>query len=147
MRHIPEWQAFFRQWMLSTAPPGGSTPGPALWMPVENMESREDERIGGVLKWSIFAPPDTGQVEAFIDCESALEVIGATIALDLLEGTRFEACGWCRALFEVTKENGRQYCNQDCAHRAGQKRRRAAAKALRARKIQEPSKPKRFSKS
>jgi hypothetical protein len=128
MAHIPEWQEFFRHWMWAGSQPDGFK-GPQLWMPVEDMDSAEDERIGGVVKWSIFVPPDSGRIEAFVDCESALEVIGATISLDLLEGTRFEACGWCKSLFEITKENGRQYCGQECAHRAGQRRRRAEAKA------------------
>lgn len=127
MAHIPEWQEFFRHWMWAGSQPDGFK-GPQLWMPVEDMDSAEDERIGGVLKWSIFAPSDSKRIEAFVDCESALEVIGATIELDLMEDIRFEACGWCKSLFEVTKQNGRQYCSQDCAHRAGQKRRRAEAK-------------------
>jgi hypothetical protein len=128
MAHIPEWQEFFRHWMWAGSEPDGCK-GPQLWMPVEDMDSAEDARIGGVLKWSIFAPPDSKHVEAFVDCESALEVIGATIALDLLEGIRFEACGWCKSLFEITKANGRQYCGPNCAHRAGQKRRRTQAKS------------------
>lgn len=127
MADIPEWQEFFRHWMWAGSQPDGWK-GPQLWMPVENMDTAEDERIGGVVKWSIFAPSDSKHIEAFVDCESALEVIGATIALDLMEDIRFEACGWCKSLFEVTKQNGRQYCSQDCAHRAGQKRRRAEAK-------------------
>ncbi len=131
MAHIPEWQEFFRHWMWAGSQPNGWK-GPQLWMPVEDMDSAEDERIGGVLKWSIFAPSDSRRIEAFVDCESALEVIGATIALDLMEDVRFEACGWCKSLFEVTKQNGRQYCSQDCAHRAGQKRRRAEAKKQKA---------------
>ena len=63
-------------------------------------------------------------------CDSAVEAIAATIALDLIEGANFKSCLWCTRVFEVTKDNGRQYCTMACAHRAGQKRRRAEAKIL-----------------
>jgi hypothetical protein len=59
-----------------------------------------------------------------------LEAIGATVALDLIAGARYKTCVWCASVFEVTKDNGRQYCTMACAHRAGQKRRRTEAKAL-----------------
>jgi hypothetical protein len=73
-------------------------------------------------------------------CGSVLETVAATIYLDLFKGTEFKSCLWCKRIFEPTRENGRTYCDHNCAHRAGQKSRRAAAKALQA------SLPKRKSK-
>ena len=74
--------------------------------------------------------PQFQRVQAMVHCDSAVEAIGATIALDLIAGANFKTCVWCTSLFEVTKDNGRQYCTMACAHRAGQKRRRAEAKIL-----------------
>lgn len=139
MRDIPEWQEFFRHWLVEGSEPDGFK-GPQLFHPVIEMDSLEDERIGGVVYWHIFISRETKRLMAQIQCESALEAIGASITLDLLGDSKFASCQWCNSIFELTKDNGRQYCNSDCAHRAGQKRRRAAAKAVREREAQKQTK-------
>jgi hypothetical protein len=127
MSDIEGWQMFFREWLVGGY---GLMPFP----PVIELSHTENERIGGVLSWDISSwrsddNSDT-QARAIVNCDSALEAIGATVALDLIAGANFKTCVWCTKPFEVTKDNGRQYCTMACAHRAGQKRRRAEAKAL-----------------
>ena len=124
LEDIRGWQTFFKEWML-----GGYDAMP--FPPVVELGDPENDRIGGSLSWDIGLNRETMLVEAYVNCDSVVEAIGATVSLDLLEGVHFGACGWCKSLFEITKENGRQYCTQQCAHRAGQKRRRAEAKTLR----------------
>jgi hypothetical protein len=122
------WQTAFRDWLI-----GGYNCFPLP--PVIELGDRENKRIGGGLSWHIAtlttsADSRPERVEAWVFCDSAVEAIGATIALDLIEGANFKSCLWCTKAFEVTKDNGRQYCTTACAHRAGQKRRRAEAKSL-----------------
>jgi hypothetical protein len=118
----------FRDWMIR-----GYNRFPFL--PVPGLSNTENNRIGGVLSWDIYPKivndnPRRVSVQAWVYCDSAVEAIAATIALDLIEGANFKSCLWCTRVFEVTKDNGRQYCTMACAHRAGQKRRRAEAKIL-----------------
>jgi len=115
------WQEYFGDWMTQ----GYDYIDQQLKI---EFDEKENARISGLLSWYIRQPPLSRQILATVECDSLVEAIAATIALDEFKGAQFKDCGWCRAIFEVTKENGRQYCTQDCAHRAGQKRRRAAAK-------------------
>ena len=123
---IKGWQVAFRDWLI-----GGYNRFPLP--PVIELGEIENNRIGGSLSWDICThtisdDPRRESVQAWVLCDSAVEAIGATIALDLIEGANFKTCLWCTKVFEVTKDNGRQYCTMACAHRAGQKRRRAEAK-------------------
>jgi hypothetical protein len=127
MSDIEGWQIFFREWLVGGY---GLMPFP----PVIELSHTENERIGGVLSWDISSwtsdDNSNSQARAIVNCDSALEAIGASVALDLIAGANFKTCDWCTRVFEVTKDNGRQYCTMACAHRAGQKRRRAEAKIL-----------------
>jgi hypothetical protein len=121
-------RVYFRDWMIR-----GYNRFP--FPPVPDLSNTENNRIGGVLSWDIYPQivsenPRRVSVQAWVYCDSAVEAIAATIALDLIEGASFKSCLWCTRVFEVTKDNGRQYCTMACAHRAGQKRRRAEAKIL-----------------
>jgi hypothetical protein len=129
-----EWQQWFREYMLYGVEATG------METPVIELEDDESERIGGVLPWVVFLDEPTQRLCAFVNVDSVIEALGATIALDFLEGARFQACGWCKSIFQVTKNNGRMYCTQECAHRGGQKRRRAEARALRERMAKKTSK-------
>jgi hypothetical protein len=127
----------FRDWMIR-----GYNRFP--FPPVPGLSNTENNRIGGVLSWDIYPQivsenPRRVSVQAWVYCDSAVEAIAATIALDLIEGASFKSCLWCTRVFEVTKDNGRQYCTMACAHRAGQKRRRAEAKIFK-----DASKPKKL---
>jgi hypothetical protein len=126
MSHIAGWQDAFRNWWVYGY---NRFPMP----PVIELGEIENERIGGSLSWEICTQtlsenPRREKVEAWVHCDSAVEAIGATIALDLISGASFKTCLWCTKVFEVTKENGRKFCTPACAHRAGQKRRRAEAR-------------------
>jgi hypothetical protein len=126
--HLVELQSHFRDWMIR-----GYNRFP--FPPVRGISNTENNRIGGVLSWDIYPQivsdnPRRVSVQAWVYCDSAVEAIAASIALDLIEGANFKSCLWCTRVFEVTKDNGRQYCTMACAHRAGQKRRRAEAKIL-----------------
>jgi len=146
MNYIAGWQDAFRGWWLYGY---GCFPLP----PVIELGAIENERIGGMLSWHIATLSNSGEradakVEAWIHCDSAVEAIAATIALDLITGSNFRGCQWCSQVFEVIKENGRMFCSPACAHRAGQKRRRADAKKKQALasssvKVQRTSKGKR----
>jgi hypothetical protein len=116
-----EWQRYFQEWMTHGYD--------YIEFPLQvKLEGREQERVSGFLSWYIQQEWLSKQVAATVECDSAVEAIAATIALDELKGVQFRDCAWCGSIFEVLKDNGRQYCDQQCAHRAGQKRRRAAAK-------------------
>jgi hypothetical protein len=126
MSHLAGWQDEFRNWWVH-----GYNRFPLP--PVIELGEIENERIGGSLSWEICTQtlsedPRREKVEAWVRCDSAVEAIGATIALDLISGASFKSCLWCTKVFEVTKENGRKFCTPACAHRAGQKRRRAEAR-------------------
>jgi hypothetical protein len=134
MSHIAGWQEEFRNWWVY-----GYNRFPLL--PVIELGDVENERIGGLLSWEIHTDSTRldsrlETVEAWVHCDSAVEAIGATIALDLISRATFKTCLWCMKVFEVAKENGRKFCTPECAHRAGQKRRRAEAKAFRERTAQ-----------
>lgn len=134
MSHISGWQDAFRDWWVYGY---NRFPMP----PVIELGEVENERIGGSLSWEICTQtvsedPRREKVEAWVHCDSAVEAIGAAIALDLISGASFKTCLWCTKVFEVTKENGRKFCTPACAHRGGQKRRRAEAKAFRDRTSQ-----------
>jgi hypothetical protein len=122
------WRNHFRDWMIR-----GYNRFP--FPPVPGLSNTENNRVGGVLSWDIYPQivndnPRRVSVQAWVYCDSAVEAIAATIALDLIEGASFKSCLWCTRVFEVIKDNGRQYCTMACAHRAGQKRSRAEAKIL-----------------
>ena len=128
MSHITGWQDAFRDWWVH-----GYNRFPLP--PVIELGEIENERIGGSLSWEVCTQtlsedPRREKLEAWVRCDSAVEAIGATIALDLISGASFKTCLWCMNVFEITKENGQKFCTPACAHRAGQKRRRAEAKIL-----------------
>ena len=54
---------------------------------------------------------------AWIHCESVVEAIGATIAIDRFKGARIRHCLFCQRTFEA-KTKRKQYCDHDCADAA-----------------------------
>jgi hypothetical protein len=78
-------------------------------------------------------PGSRQKLVARIDVHSTLEAILATAYLDRLNGVNFGLCQLddCNRMFEITSNHAREYCSQDCAHKASMRRRRAAAKAAR----------------
>ena len=66
---------------------------------------------------------------ARMNCASVVHAVRIANYLDELTGVEFGKCGWCGRLFEKTTKHGREYCSNEHAHRAGQRRRRAAAAA------------------
>ena len=78
--------------------------------------------------------PGSRQLVARINVHSTLEAILATAYLDRLNGVNFGLCQLadCNRLFEITSNHAREYCSQECAHKASVRRRRAAVKAAKA---------------
>jgi hypothetical protein len=66
---------------------------------------------------------------AMIMVDSTLEAILATIYLDRLNGLDHGLCALkdCPKIYEVTSKHARQYCSQECAHKASVRKRRALA--------------------
>jgi hypothetical protein len=81
-------------------------------------------------------PDGRTELEACISAICTIEAIAATIQVDQLVGVEYRACALtdCRRLYEVRSNHERQYCDTPCAHKASVRRRRAAAKALKAKK-------------
>jgi hypothetical protein len=78
--------------------------------------------------------PGTRQkLVARINASSTLEAILATAYLDRLNGVKFGLCQLpdCNRLYEITSNHAREYCSQECAHKASMRRRRAVAKTAR----------------
>jgi hypothetical protein len=75
--------------------------------------------------------PHPQPLVAEITVSSALEAMLATVYVDRITDTKFQACGLrdCPEIYEVSSKHERQYCSQACAHKASVRRRRAKAKA------------------
>ena len=84
------------------------------------------------------------EVYAEIHVCTTLEAILATAYIDSLNGVKYALCALpdCDRVFEVTSKHEREYCSQPCAHKASMRRRRAAAKAAQAAKVEKPKKGK-----
>lgn len=73
-------------------------------------------------------------LKAFLHTRTTLEALAATVFLDRLAGARYQACRLkdCPRLFEITSRHKREYCDEDCAHKASVRRRRAMEAKLKA---------------
>ena len=82
------------------------------------------------------------EIGAVIMVVSALDAIYAACYIDTLIGAHHVLCAGkdCNNLFQITSNHAREYCSQACAHKASVRRRRAAAKAAQAAKVEKPKK-------
>lgn len=82
--------------------------------------------LRGWIDWQIIEYhsqfPD--RVIGMIGCRSILEAIVATIRLDHVQRVRYRACQNCNRVFKVGKRPAQRFCNEECGHAAGERRRR-----------------------
>lgn len=72
---------------------------------------------------------------AVISTRDTLSAMLATIEIDHLRGAKFDICARrdCGRFYEITSHHKRKYCGHACAHLAGMRKRRRAAKGNRRR--------------
>ena len=89
-------------------------------------------------------PSAERKISAVIQVNSTFQAICAACYVDNLVGVQYALCAGtdCNNLFEITSKHTRAYCSQPCAHKASVRRRRAAAKAAQAAKVEKPKKGK-----
>lgn len=125
------WQTFFERWQLEgwdndDEPPYCDT-------------AEESDSVTGFSRTVLvpaevlsFDPLLTSPVIALTTCHSVVEAIAATIQADLLRRVRWRRCldSECRKLFKY-EDDRKLYCDHECAHAAGQRKRRHAARNAR----------------